>query len=164
MRSDRGTHPGGAVQCSAGAWLAEQRLARGWSVSDMARRLRDAASENRDNLPDRQNVQVMIRRWEKDGAGISERYRLHYCRAFGLKFEDFGKRVGTDTADPVPLPEPSDEGAKPVSIRAISIPPISIPPISVPAAPGGNMPYIVIVIVTGDNPQIVNSIAPKGDP
>jgi hypothetical protein len=32
----------------------------------------------------------MIRRWEKDSGGVSERYRLHYCRAFGIALEGFG--------------------------------------------------------------------------
>lgn len=56
----------------------------------MRRQLREAARKGGDNLPDNECLGVMIRRWEKDSGGISERYRIHFSRAFSLALEDFG--------------------------------------------------------------------------
>lgn len=67
-----------------------QRQARGWSVPEMRRHLREAAREAGDTLPGNECLGVMIRRWEKDDGGVSERYRMHFCRAFGVPFEEFG--------------------------------------------------------------------------
>jgi transcriptional regulator with XRE-family HTH domain len=69
--------------------LRRQRLARGWSVVEMRRRLRAAARAAGDNLPDDECLSGMIRRWERDTNGMSERYRLHYCRALGVSYSEF---------------------------------------------------------------------------
>jgi hypothetical protein len=74
-----------------GQWLRDQRRARGWNVPDMRRELREAAESTGDKLPGNGCLSVMIQRWEDDRSGISERYRLHYCRAFGIPFASFGK-------------------------------------------------------------------------
>lgn len=65
-----------------GQWLVLQRQVRGWSVAQMVRKLRDAAASAGDRLPGRDSLIVMIHRWENNRSGISERYRLRYCRAF----------------------------------------------------------------------------------
>jgi hypothetical protein len=57
----------------------------------MRRRLREAARQANDKLPDNDCLTVMIYRWEDDRSGISERYRLHYCRALGIPPAAFGK-------------------------------------------------------------------------
>jgi hypothetical protein len=76
---------------ATGAWLREQRLARGWPVPEMARQLRDAARDNGDSaLPDGDAICRNIRRWENGRGGISERYRLHYAKAFGVAPGQFG--------------------------------------------------------------------------
>ena len=62
-------------------WLREQRQARDWNIQQMARKIREAAKAAGDAAPESGCLATMIRRWEK-GGGISERYRLHYCRAF----------------------------------------------------------------------------------
>ncbi len=77
-----------------GEWLRKQRQARGWNVPEMCRQLRQAAVDAGDKLPANECLTTMIRRWE-NGGGVSERYRLHYCRALGLALEEFG------TAPPV---------------------------------------------------------------
>src|SRR5215469_8428614 len=76
-----------------GQWLQRQRQARGWSVTEMRRRLREAARESGDTLPDNDCLTVMIHRWEDDRSGISERYRLHYCKAFQIPIEEFGRSL-----------------------------------------------------------------------
>jgi hypothetical protein len=76
-----------------GQWLQQQRRARGWSVPEMRRRLREAARQAGDNLPDNDCLTVMIYRWEDDRSGISERYRLHYCKAFQIPIEEFGRSL-----------------------------------------------------------------------
>lgn len=79
-----------AASRAHGQWLQGQRRARGWSVSEMRRRLREAAKQAGDNLPHNDCLTVMIHRWEDDRSGISERYRLHYCKAFEIPIEEFG--------------------------------------------------------------------------
>jgi hypothetical protein len=73
-----------------GRWLREQRQARGWNVQLMGRHLREAARTAGDVLPNGEGLSTMIRRWEA-GAGMSERYRLHFCRAFCVSPADFGR-------------------------------------------------------------------------
>jgi hypothetical protein len=71
-----------------GQWLREQRRARGWNIALMSRKLREAARTADDAIPGTQCLTTMIRRWEQ-GAGISERYQLHYCRAFSIPPDRF---------------------------------------------------------------------------
>ena len=73
-----------------GEWLRKQRQARGWNVPEMCRQLRQAARPAGDKLPSNQCLNTMVRRWEKDVGGVSERYRLHYCKAFSLAPDEFG--------------------------------------------------------------------------
>ncbi len=85
--------PTGKVDSSRahGEWLRTQRQARGWSVPEMRRRLREAAKEAGDSLPTNDCLSVMIHRWEDDRSGISERYRLHFCKAFKIPIDEFGR-------------------------------------------------------------------------
>ena len=73
-----------------GQWLMQQRQAMGWNVRQMGRQLREAARQSRDTLPSKESLDVMIHRWERDGSGVSERYRLHYCKAFQIPINRFG--------------------------------------------------------------------------
>ncbi len=78
----------------------------------MRRHLREAARESGDTLPGNECLGVMIRRWEKDDGGVSERYRMHYCRAFKIPFEKFG--TAPVTPPPVASPGlPAQAGAVP---------------------------------------------------
>ncbi len=82
----------------SGVWLRQQRQARGWTVPEMRRRLRDAARTAGDTLPSNDCLSVMIRRWESDRSGVSERYRMHFCRVLQITIDEFGI---------VPIPAPS---------------------------------------------------------
>ena len=73
-----------------GAWLREQRRSRGWDVPQMARQIARAAGDNRGALPSKECLLVYIRRWERGGVGVSERYMLLYCGAFGITPDQFG--------------------------------------------------------------------------
>ncbi len=65
-----------------GTWLRAQREERGWSRSEMARRLITAARETGDAaMPDGETVRGYIYRWEHGKIRtLSERYVLYYCR------------------------------------------------------------------------------------
>jgi transcriptional regulator with XRE-family HTH domain len=88
------------VSGALGSWLREQRRERGWPVPEMARRLREAASENGDKaVPGDEAMARNIRRWESGKGGVSERYRLRYCTALGVPAGQFG---GAPAAAPFP--------------------------------------------------------------
>ena len=75
-----------------GAWLRQQRETRGWAKAEMARRLVQAAREADDNsVPSASGMLHNIHRWEREG-GVSERHKLHYCRALGIQPGQFGPR------------------------------------------------------------------------
>jgi transcriptional regulator with XRE-family HTH domain len=99
----RGTEPMTGRRTSAGGqWLRGQRQARGWSVPQMARKLREAGTLVGDVLPGPDCLATMIRRWER-GSGISERYQLHYCRAFQIHPEQFGSTPGSSAPEHEPV-------------------------------------------------------------
>jgi transcriptional regulator with XRE-family HTH domain len=86
--------PGG--QPGLGAALRAQRQARGWNVPEMARQLREAAKASGDkSVPGNKALCTYIRRWERGTIGPSERYRLHYCKAFGLPPDRIGPWPGS---------------------------------------------------------------------
>jgi len=75
-------------------WLREQREDRGWSKAEMARRLVQAARAAGDTaVPELSGMLHNIHRWEREG-GISERHKLHYCRALGIHPSQFGLSAG----------------------------------------------------------------------
>ena len=91
------------------AWLRQQREDRGWSKAEMARRLVQAGRAVGDTaVPELSGMLHNIHRWEREG-GISERHKLHYCRAFGIHPSQFGLTTG-DPAQAV-APAPSAEAA-----------------------------------------------------
>ncbi len=93
------------VPPTSGTWLRQQRQARGLNVPEMRRRLREAARAAGDTLPSNDCLGVMIHRWENDHSGVSERYRLHFCRALQIPIEEFGGAVTrTSMAPPPALP------------------------------------------------------------
>ncbi len=55
----------------------------------MRQQLRAVARSTGDCLPDNECLSGMIRRWERGDNGMSERYQMHYCRAFGISHEEF---------------------------------------------------------------------------
>lgn len=86
--------------------IRAERKARLWDVHSMARRLRDAAGENGRDLPDHEALVRSIRRWESGRITIlSERYRLLFCRSFGLDENDLFSASAA-----LPAPRPPDAG------------------------------------------------------
>jgi hypothetical protein len=74
-----------------GAWLRQQRQARGWARAEMARQLITAARRNGDmSLPGAGSICHNIYRWERGMVGVSERYWLYYCQALGTSPAVFG--------------------------------------------------------------------------
>ncbi len=74
-----------ADKARTGARLRAERRARSWGVSEMARRLRQAAKDLHVDEPDHNNVAAYIgKRWESGRFEVSERYRLLYAHAFGI--------------------------------------------------------------------------------
>jgi hypothetical protein len=102
------------------AWLRQQREDRGWPKAEMARRLVQAGREAGDTaVPELSGMLHNLHRWEREG-GISERHKLHYCRAFGIHPSQFGLSTGKPaeaaepalsaearTAVPVPVQHPA---------------------------------------------------------
>jgi hypothetical protein len=103
-----------------GAWLREQREARGWSKREMARQMIEAGRAAGEAMPDIDGMCHNIRRWESGEGGLTERYQLAYCRAFGMAPAQFGG----GSAGPVRM------APSPVADVAMAIPPG-------PAAPEG---------------------------
>jgi len=74
----RGEPAGGGVPL-----IRVERKRRGWAAAEMAGRLREVADDP-DRMPHVQSLVRMIRQWEAGHKNPSERYRLLYCRVFGL--------------------------------------------------------------------------------
>jgi transcriptional regulator with XRE-family HTH domain len=82
-----------------GTWLRAQREERGWSRSHLARRLITAAKDaGDDTMPAVDTLRKNIYRWENDEVAISDRYRLLYCRALGIKPAQYGPQAEPRTA------------------------------------------------------------------
>lgn len=74
-----------------GAWLRQQREARGWPRPEMARQLIKAAQARGDtSVPGVDSMCHNIYRWERGADGLSDRYKLHYCHALGITPSQFG--------------------------------------------------------------------------
>ena len=88
-----------------GAWLRQQREARGWACPEMARRLIEAARASGDiSVPGVGTLARSIYRWERGTVGPSERYRLYYCQAFGIPAADFGNGQANGLACRITIP------------------------------------------------------------
>jgi tetratricopeptide (TPR) repeat protein len=96
------------MDAELGAWLRRQREDRGWTKTEMARRLIRAGHDADDNtVPGLSGMLHNIHRWEREG-GVSERHKLHYCRALGLHPSQFGPRHGGALPDaPIPATTPA---------------------------------------------------------
>jgi transcriptional regulator with XRE-family HTH domain len=80
-------------------WLRQQREARGWTRREMARQLIEAGRATGDStVPGMDSMGHNIHRWERGRGNLTERYKLHYCRAFGIPPDQFG----VDTAASAP--------------------------------------------------------------
>jgi hypothetical protein len=78
------------MDAELGAWLRRQREDHGWNKHEMARRLIQAGRDADDKaMPDISGMIHNIHRWEREG-GVSERHKLHYCRALAIHPSQFG--------------------------------------------------------------------------
>lgn len=90
------------------AWLRQQREARGWSRREMARQLITAGRETGDtSLPGLDSMCHNIHRREHSRGGLTERYKLYYCRALGIPPGQFGAEPAA-SPPPTPPPIPAD--------------------------------------------------------
>jgi transcriptional regulator with XRE-family HTH domain len=93
------TVPTVEIEMPLGVWLRQQREARGWSAREQARRLIQAGREAGDtSMPGVDGVYHNLRRWERGENEPTERYKLYYCKAFGIPVNEFGARA--PRADP----------------------------------------------------------------
>jgi hypothetical protein len=84
------------------AWLRQEREKRGWPKAEMARRLVQAGREAGDkSIPSAGGMLHNLHRWEREG-GVSERHKLHYCRALGIQPGQFGPGHAQEAPDPAP--------------------------------------------------------------
>jgi transcriptional regulator with XRE-family HTH domain len=85
-----------------GAWLRQQREARNWSQREMARRLIQTGRACGDNsMPSLDSMYRNVHRWERGETGLSERYKLYYCKALDIAADQFGPRApATNPAQP----------------------------------------------------------------
>jgi transcriptional regulator with XRE-family HTH domain len=91
-----------------GAWLRQQREARSWTRREMARQLIQAARANGDNtIPGADSICHNLYRWEADRGGLTERYKLHYCKALGIPPAQFGTDPPSSHPPP-PAPQAAD--------------------------------------------------------
>jgi hypothetical protein len=82
-----------------GAWLRRERETRGWDRPEMARQLIAAArSRGGGQMPGVKSLTHNIYRWE-GGDGVSQRYVLAYCAAFGIEPADFPRGTLTVVAE-----------------------------------------------------------------
>jgi tetratricopeptide (TPR) repeat protein len=89
----------GVMDSKLGAWLRQQREDRGWTKAEMARRLTNAARDAGDKaIPDHSGMLHNLHRWEREG-GVSERYKLYYCRIFSIHPSQFGPDTNCEPAD-----------------------------------------------------------------
>src|SRR5712691_735805 len=100
-----------------GTWLRAQREERGWSRSDMARRLITAAKDAGDDATTTaDNMRKNVYRWEADQIKLSDRYRLLYCRALGIKPAQFGQQP-----DSCPAPQPAAEQSAGAGVPSLDL-------------------------------------------
>jgi len=100
------------VSAGIGRWLRQQREARGWARREMARRLTQAAEAAGDTtMPGIEHLETYIRRWESSRHQLTERYRMYYCTAFGIRPGQFGT---------APLPPPKTLASNPAPVDSAS--------------------------------------------
>lgn len=91
--------------------IRAERKARKWDTHAMARQLREAAGEDRHDLPEHGDLVRSIRRWESGAIALmSERYRLLYCAAFQLDEATLFAATAEPTAPCLSLEADNDLG------------------------------------------------------
>jgi hypothetical protein len=89
------------------AWLRGQREIRGWARPEMARQLIQAGKAAGDkSMPSLESMCHNVYRWERGADSPSERYRLCYCRALGIRPSGFGDARYQELAEARPAEQP----------------------------------------------------------
>lgn len=88
-----------ALSQAHGEWVRKLRQSRGWTASQLVRKLHEAAQSVGDELPGTESMIVMVYRWEGGRSGIGVRYRRHYCTVFKIPVDRFGDPLILDTLD-----------------------------------------------------------------
>jgi transcriptional regulator with XRE-family HTH domain len=118
-----------------GAWLRQQREARGLTRPEMARRLIQAGQARGDrSMPGRDSMCHNIYRWERGEGGLTERYRLAYCHALGLRPSQFGTGHPDQPGPAAIIPASAAIPASPAGMTPPPWPPAA-DPAGDPAAP-----------------------------
>jgi hypothetical protein len=98
-----------------GAWLRRERESRGWDRPEMSRQLIAAAKSRGDShMPGVKSLTHNIYRWES-GDGVSQRYILAYCAAFGMGPADFPRQIRDASRDQV-TPGQASTGRDPAPV------------------------------------------------
>jgi transcriptional regulator with XRE-family HTH domain len=101
------TVPAVADEVPLSVWLHRQRETRGWTKRETARRLVQAGKDAGDTaVPGLDDMCRYVYRWERGQNGLTERYRMYYCTAFGIPAAAFG--AGDDAL--APITEASPQG------------------------------------------------------
>src|SRR5580698_599329 len=101
------TVPAVAGEVPLSVWLRRQRETRAWTKQETARRLVQAGKDAGDTaVPGVDGMCRYIYRWERGENGLTERYRLYYCKAFGIP----AARFGPSTDDLPPAAQASTDG------------------------------------------------------
>jgi hypothetical protein len=141
-----------------GVWLRQQRESRSWARPEMARQLISAARRSGDtSMPGVDSVSHNIYRWERGSNGLTDRYKLHYCRAFGISPDDFGSGQAErpvyqacDTSnDPPVLAFASGDGEKGLGVMIAGALTKEWPYFLLP--PGGKVVYCFLEIIVTDS-------------
>jgi transcriptional regulator with XRE-family HTH domain len=83
-----------------GPWLRRQREAHGWSKREQARQLIKAGRDAGDtSMPGVDSLYHNVHRWERGENEPTERYRIYYCKSFGIPAGQFGR--DTPVTDPL---------------------------------------------------------------
>ncbi len=102
-----------------GAWLRHQRGARNWSQREMARRLIQAGRACGDNsMPSLDSMYRNVHRWERGETGLSERYRLYYCKALDIPAGQFDPQ---EPAPAIPAQSLMPNPANPSLLASIAV-------------------------------------------
>jgi hypothetical protein len=126
-----------------GAWLYGHREARGWTNRDMASRIIEAGHAVDDkSMPSLDTMCRNVRRWERGHGSITERYKLHYCRALGISPAQFGTApavpdMGTTAPDVAPAP------SAPLIVTPVDLPAQAAPSMHVLPNPRLGQPLIL---------------------
>ncbi|MBV9450775.1 MAG: hypothetical protein JO345_33285 [Streptosporangiaceae bacterium] len=105
-----------------GWWLRQQREARGWPRREMASRLIQAAQAAGDaTVPVTEHLETYIRRWESSRHQLTERYRIYYCTAFGIRPGQFGTAPLPKTPGPGPQGSSPSNGTEPVLVAPATL-------------------------------------------